>query len=106
MFGTGLVFCVAHLTVSSLYAVPVLPVGCSSISIHAILDHSIVETIVNNRTAMVTYSINTNSASETDVEMFGAKPVSPAQATLPVQANCSSSAAPIVGCGNDGRLSQ
>ena len=50
---------------------PVLPLGSSTVRLHAILDHEILETIVNNRTAMVTYHKNIPSASSTGVSLFG-----------------------------------
>ena len=50
---------------------PVLPIGAKSVSVHAIVDHEIVETIANNRTAMVTYHKNIPSASSTAVSLFG-----------------------------------
>ena len=51
---------------------PVLPIATNEVRIHTIVDHSIVETIVNNRTAMITNTINTKSAAETAVALFGA----------------------------------
>jgi sucrose-6-phosphate hydrolase SacC (GH32 family) len=51
---------------------PILPVGASTVTVHAIVDHEILETIVNNRTAMVTYHKNIPSASSTGVALFGA----------------------------------
>jgi len=50
---------------------PILPIGASTVTVHAIVDHEIVETIVNNRTAMVTYHKNIPSDSSTAVELFG-----------------------------------
>ena len=38
---------------------PLMPIGKKSARVHAIVDHIILETIVNNRTAMVTYSPST-----------------------------------------------
>ena len=38
---------------------PILPLGTNQVTVHAIVDHEIVETIVNNRTAMVTYDPET-----------------------------------------------
>ena len=61
--------CVAGTTVTWM---PVLPIASSEVRIHTIVDHSIVETIVNNRTAMITNSINTKSAADTGVALFGA----------------------------------
>lgn len=49
---------------------PLMPIGTTSVSIHAIVDGSIVETIFNNRTAMVTYS-SPSDASATSVSVFG-----------------------------------
>ena len=91
----------SHVTnnATSTIAMPVLPVGGRSVRIHTILDHSILgahlllpadsficcslpekvcfaETIINNRTAMVTNSINTHSRAETDVILFGTTPAS------------------------------
>lgn len=50
---------------------PVLPLDSKSITVHTIVDHEIVETIANNRTAMVTYHKNIPSASSTGVALFG-----------------------------------
>ena len=50
---------------------PLMPLGTTSIHVHAIVDHEIVETIVNNRTAMVTYNKNISSPSSTAVTLFG-----------------------------------
>ena len=50
---------------------PLLPMGTTTVSVHAILDHEILETIVNNRTAMVTYHKNIPSPDATDVFLFG-----------------------------------
>jgi sucrose-6-phosphate hydrolase SacC (GH32 family) len=50
---------------------PVLPISSMSITVHTIVDHEIVETIANNRTAMVTYHKNIPSAGSTDVALFG-----------------------------------
>ena len=52
-------------------SMPVLPVQATSLRIHTIVDHSIVETIVNNRTAMITNNVNTKSESEVEVTLFG-----------------------------------
>ena len=38
---------------------PVMPIGTKTVTMHIIVDHEIVETIVNNRTAMVTMVNNT-----------------------------------------------
>ena len=58
----------------SVITMPVLPVGLSSIRVHTIVDHTIVETIVNNRTAAVSYSVNTVTPTQTAVAMFGVGP--------------------------------
>lgn len=50
---------------------PLLPIGATTVAVHAILDHEILETIVNNRTAMVTYHKNIPSPDATDVFLFG-----------------------------------
>eukprot|EP00658_Telonema_sp_P-2_P004396 TRINITY_DN11645_c0_g1_i15.p1 TRINITY_DN11645_c0_g1~~TRINITY_DN11645_c0_g1_i15.p1 ORF type:complete len:585 (+),score=135.33 TRINITY_DN11645_c0_g1_i15:101-1855(+) len=49
---------------------PVLPIGTSKVVVHAILDHEILETIVNNRTGMVTYHTDIPSANSTGVNLF------------------------------------
>ena len=49
---------------------PVMPLGTSEVAVHAIIDHEILETIVNNRTAMVTYHKNIR-ATDTAVGLFG-----------------------------------
>ena len=49
---------------------PLLPLGATTVSIHAILDHQILETIVNNRTAMVTYQPHF-AETDTAVSLFG-----------------------------------
>ena len=51
---------------------PVLPVGAQTVAMHMIVDHEIVETIVNNRTAMVTYHKGIPSATSTAVTLVGA----------------------------------
>jgi sucrose-6-phosphate hydrolase SacC (GH32 family) len=51
---------------------PVLPVGAKTVTMHIMVDHEIVETIVNNRTAMVTYRTAIPSASSTAVMLVGA----------------------------------
>jgi len=51
---------------------PVLPVGAKTVTMHMIVDHEIVETIVNNRTAMVTYHKGIPSATSTAVTLVGA----------------------------------
>ena len=58
-------------TGTQLLWMPVLPVGGRSVRVHTIVDHVCVETIVNNRTAMVTYTIDTASAAETSITLFG-----------------------------------
>jgi len=49
----------------------VLPVKINTIRVHTIVDHTIIETIVNNRTAMITNNVNTMSETETDLALFG-----------------------------------
>eukprot|EP00040_Diaphanoeca_grandis_P043581 m.9702 g.9702 ORF g.9702 m.9702 type:complete len:637 (-) comp7875_c0_seq1:107-2017(-) len=49
---------------------PLMPIGTKTVSLHSIVDHQIVETIFNNRTAMVTYS-DPASETATGVELFG-----------------------------------
>jgi len=55
---------------------PLLPVvgsavdGSVTVRLHAIVDHTIVEAIFNNRTAMVTYA-KPHTATDTDVALFG-----------------------------------
>jgi len=49
---------------------PLMPIGKKSATIHAIVDHSILETIVNNRTAMVTYGAPATEGS-TAVQLVG-----------------------------------
>ena len=51
---------------------PVLPVGSKTVTMHIVVDHEIVECIVNNRTAMVTYHKNIPSAASTAVTLVGA----------------------------------
>jgi sucrose-6-phosphate hydrolase SacC (GH32 family) len=51
---------------------PVLPVGARAVTMHIIVDHEIVETIVNNRTAMASYHKNIPSAASTAVALVGA----------------------------------
>ena len=51
---------------------PVMPVGARTVAMHMIVDHEIVETIVNNRTAMVTYHKGIPSATSTAVTLVGA----------------------------------
>lgn len=50
---------------------PVMPLGVKTVTMHIMVDHEIVETIVNNRTAMVTYHKDIPSASSTAVELIG-----------------------------------
>ena len=50
---------------------PVLPVASKTIRMHIIVDHEILETIVNNRTAMVTYHKSIPSAASTAVTLIG-----------------------------------
>jgi len=49
---------------------PLMPIGTKSASIHCYVDGEIVETIVNNRTAMVTYSAP-KSVDGTAISLFG-----------------------------------
>ena len=49
---------------------PIMPLKTRSITLHAIIDHSIVEVIYNNRTAMVVYAYPL-SASVVGVQLFG-----------------------------------
>eukprot|EP00041_Stephanoeca_diplocostata_P037996 m.1466875 g.1466875 ORF g.1466875 m.1466875 type:complete len:661 (+) comp25138_c0_seq20:3388-5370(+) len=49
---------------------PLMPIGAKNLRIHAIVDHQIIETIFNNRTAMVTYAKPAN-ASAIGVALFG-----------------------------------
>ena len=51
---------------------PILPVDASTVAAHAIVDHESLETIVGNRTAMVTHHKGTSSANSTGVALFGA----------------------------------
>lgn len=48
---------------------PLMPIGTTTVNVHAIVDHQIVETIFNNRTAMVTYAMLYNENAE--VTTFG-----------------------------------
>jgi len=50
---------------------PLLPLGTTAVHMHTIVDHEIVETIFNNRTAMVTYNKHIPSANATSVALFG-----------------------------------
>lgn len=56
-----------------LAAGPLMPLGTKTATIHCIVDHQILETIVNNRTAMVTYGTPA-SADATAVALFGVGP--------------------------------
>ena len=47
------------------------PSSVMNVTMHAIVDHSIIELIVNNRTAMVTYNKKIPSASSTSVALWG-----------------------------------
>ena len=49
---------------------PIMPIGTNTVTIHAYVDHQIVETIFNNRTAMVTYSAPPDET-HTAVSLFG-----------------------------------
>ena len=51
---------------------PVMPIGTKTVTMHIIVDHEIVETIVNNRTAMVAMHKNIPSATWTAVALVGA----------------------------------
>ena len=51
---------------------PVLPVAAKTVTMHIMVDHEILETIVNNRTAMVTYHKSIPSATSTVVTLIGA----------------------------------
>jgi hypothetical protein len=48
-----------------------MPLGTKTVTIHTIVDHEIVETIANNRTAMATYH-EVPSAASTEVVIIGA----------------------------------
>lgn len=50
---------------------PLMPIGTKSVTMHSIVDHEIIETIYNNRTAMVTYNKKIPSASSTSVALWG-----------------------------------
>jgi hypothetical protein len=41
---------------------PIMPLVTQSVALHAIIDHSIVEMIYNNRTAMVAYASPTSAS--------------------------------------------
>lgn len=49
---------------------PLMPIGTKTVTVHAFVDHSIVETIFNNRTAMVTYAVLQDETA-TSVALFG-----------------------------------
>ena len=49
---------------------PLMPIGTKTVHLHSNVDHQIVETIFNNRTAMVTYT-SPRSATVTSIELFG-----------------------------------
>ena len=49
---------------------PILPVETNSVTVHIIVDHQIIESIFNNRTAMVTYA-TPSSETQTAVSLFG-----------------------------------
>ena len=61
---------------------PVLPVDAKTVTVHTIVDHEIVETIANNRTAMVTYHKSIPSAASTAVTIIGAGPGSGVTGTI------------------------
>ena len=44
---------------------PLMPIGTKTVELHSIVDHEILETIYNNRTAMVTYNKKIPSATST-----------------------------------------
>ena len=50
---------------------PLMPLGQKSARVHTIVDHTILETIVNNRTAMVAYSPMTKDPPGTAVQLVG-----------------------------------
>jgi sucrose-6-phosphate hydrolase SacC (GH32 family) len=50
---------------------PLMPLGQKSARVHTIVDHTIFETIVNNRTAMVAYSPMTKDPPGTAVQLVG-----------------------------------
>jgi len=49
---------------------PILPIQSNSVIVHIIVDHQIIESIFNNRTAMVTYAVP-SSETQTAVSLFG-----------------------------------
>ena len=49
---------------------PVMPANAPVVRVHAIVDHSIIEAIYNNRTAMVVYT-TPGSAADNKVQLFG-----------------------------------
>lgn len=51
---------------------PVLPIGTKLVKMHIIVDHEIIESIINNRTAIVSYHKNIPSATSTAVTVVGA----------------------------------
>ena len=51
---------------------PLLPLDTRAVTVHTYVDGEIMETIANNRTAMVTYHKEIPSASSTGVSLFGA----------------------------------
>ena len=51
---------------------PLLPLGTRTVTVHTIVGRDIMETIVNNHTAMVTYHKEIPSANSTGVAIFGA----------------------------------
>ena len=73
---------------------PVLPAGAKRVDIHSILDGEIVETIVNNRSAMVHYSVNP-TAGETDVQLFAASDVEGSITTWEMRAANNADAPPL-----------
>ena len=73
--------CMAH---AANDAGPILPVGATTFSLHAIVDHQIVESIFNNRTAIVSYlgTSTMGPSSFSDVELFGVEAGSGVTANL------------------------
>merc|ERR1712083_1095219 len=49
---------------------PLMPGNATEITIHAIIDHSIIEVIVNNRTALTVY-VTPSSAASVGVQLYG-----------------------------------
>jgi hypothetical protein len=72
---------------------PLMPLGSKTVFLHAIVDHEIIETIANNRTAMVTYNKKIPTAFSTSVALFGAT------AGIKVRSEMRPSVAPRGPCG-------